>query len=174
MARLLEEKLDLPYYSLDDAGTALAEMQKTQFPQGHDGAQVIALPATKIPVVGTTTAGAAIEIIDLYQPGVAAEWVDAYGKPAMGTFALRLEGFSMEDKFHSGDIVQIEPSLEWASGDFVFAKRLSDQHGTFKQIKIEDDRCYLFALNPSFTPRYIEVTEDWSIVGKATWKLQKL
>ncbi|MCY1543047.1 LexA repressor [compost metagenome] len=173
MARLLEEKLGIPFYSLDSPQQALMRIKEETGIYVPD-AQIYAFPKQQIPVVGTTSAGHALEIIDLYQPGVAEEWVEAYGNPGPSTFALRLDGFSMEKEFNSNDIVQIEPDLEWKVGDYVFAKRLSDHHGTFKQLKKEDDDYYLFALNEAFSPRYIKMDEDWQVVGKATWKLVKL
>ena len=41
-------------------------------------------------------------------------------------------------------------------------------------IKREGEDLYLSALNEYFEPRYIKLSEDWIIVGKARWKLTDL
>lgn len=80
----------------------------------------------------------------------------------------------MQPKFWSDDLVVIEPALQWSVGDFVFAKVPSTGVGTFKKLIEEEGRLFLFALNENFTPRYLEVTDEWVIVGKATWRIDKL
>lgn len=174
-AREIEETLGLSPYELDLPaillGAAAAEERAPYF----SDATFQAYTKGKIPVVGVIAAGAAMEVIDLYQPGVAEEWIDApKSNYTPGSFILRLSGFSMQPRFWSDDRVMIEPALAWAAGDFVFAKRPSQGDGTFKKLIEEDGRLFLFALNPEFSPRYIEVTPDWHIVGKATYRLDKL
>ncbi|MGK8439038.1 LexA family protein [Ectopseudomonas hydrolytica] len=173
-ARELEEILGLAPYDLDNPTILLGT--RTEEPQGayYTDATFQAYTRGKIPVVGVTAAGAAMEVIDLYQPGVAEEWIDAPKQYTPGAFILRLSGFSMRPKFWEDDRVMIEPALAWAVGDFVFAKRPAFGDGTFKKLVAEDGRMFLFALNPDFKPRYIEITEDWQIVGKATFRLDKL
>lgn len=115
-----------------------------------------------------------MEVIDLYQPGVAEEWINAPKQYTPGAFILRLSGFSMQPRFWSDDRVMIEPALNWAPGDFVFAKRPAVGDGTFKKLVEEEGRLFLYALNPEFSPRYMELTPEWQIVGKATFRLDKL
>lgn len=172
MAREIEEQIGLGPYELDTPYTALlTEEDRSGF---KPDAFPMHAPKRKLPVVGITAAGKAMEIIDLYQPGVAGEWLDAPGNPTPNAFILVLEGFSMEPRFWSRDKVLIEPSLEWTVGDFVFAKKQDHSEGTFKQLVSEGDRLFLYALNPEFKPRYLEVDETWLIVGKATWRFDKL
>jgi SOS-response transcriptional repressor LexA len=89
-------------------------------------------------------------------------------------FALRIEGISMEPKFFDGDKVIIDPDLDWSIGDYVYARRESDNSGTFKQLKREGSAYYLSAVNESFNPRYILMDSEWVVVGKAKWKLEDL
>lgn len=173
-ARELEELLDLPPYELDNPTILLGVKAGEDQGNYHTDATFQAYTKGKIPVVGVTAAGAAMEVIDLYQPGVAEEWIDAPKSYTPGAFILRLSGFSMQPKFWDDDRVMIEPALAWAAGDFVFAKRPSKGDGTFKKLISEDGRMFLYALNPEFTPRYIEITPEWHIVGKATFRLDKL
>jgi SOS-response transcriptional repressor LexA len=172
-ARELEELLGLAPYDLDNP-IVLLGLSTAESGSYHTDATFQAYTKGKIPVVGVTAAGAAMEVIDLYQPGVAEEWIDAPKNYTPGSFILRLSGFSMQPKFWDDDRVMIEPALAWSVGDFVFAKRPAHGDGTFKKLVEEDGRMFLFALNPDFNPRYIEVTQDWHIVGKATFRLDKL
>ena len=173
MARLIEYKLGLAAYELDVPATALLATGENQGAYLID-ARPISIPKGKLPVVGVTAAGAVMEIIDLYQPGFAEEWIDAPGNPSPNAFIIRLEGFSMQPKFWDGDKVLIEPALEWNPGDFVFAKKADHSGGTFKKLVAEGDRLFLYALNEQFTPRYMEINSDWIIVGKGTWRFDQL
>lgn len=172
MAREIEHVIGIDPYELDSPRTLLlvSEQQGTYTPDAFP----LEAPKRKLPVVGMTAAGQAMEIIDLYQPGVAEEWLDAPGNPTPNAFILILDGFSMQPRFWSRDKVLIEPSLEWEVGDFVFAKKQDHSEGTFKQLVSESGRFYLHAVNPEFKPQYMEVDETWIIVGKATWRFDKL
>ena len=172
MARQIEEVLGLSPYDLDIPATALTLAEKAGTHKAD--AWPIGVPKGKLPVVGVTAAGAAMEIIDLYQPGTAEEWLDAPGNPTPNAFILKLDGFSMQPKFWSGDKVLIEPALEWKAGDFVFAKKADHTAGTFKKLIEEEGRLFLFALNEDFKPRIQEIDDTWMIVGKATWRFDQL
>lgn len=80
----------------------------------------------------------------------------------------------MEPRFREGDKIVIDPDLEWKNGDFVYAMRTLDDTGTFKQLRCEGDDMFLCATNPSFEPRYIRMNGDWTILGKARWRVEDL
>jgi SOS-response transcriptional repressor LexA len=80
----------------------------------------------------------------------------------------------MEPKFQEGDKIVIDPSLEAHSGHFVAAKRSRDQAATLKQLKQEGNEIFLYALNPDWPERIIRLTEEWSICGRARWKISDL
>lgn len=172
-AREIEEALNLPPFDLDSPLAALGQIREVPG-QYSTNATFLAYTKGRVPVVGVTAAGAAMEVIDLYQPGVAEEWIDIPGPHTPGAFILKLAGFSMQPKFWSEDRVLIEPALGWKVNDFVFAKRPAHGDGTFKQLVEEDGRLFLYALNSDFDPRYQELTADWVIVGKATWRMDRL
>lgn len=50
------------------------------------------------------------------------------------TFALRIEGDSMEPDFKEGDIIIVDPELEPVPGEFVVAKN-GDNEATFKKYR---------------------------------------
>lgn len=133
----------------------------------------------KLPVVGSIAAGTWVEAIDLFQPGDAEEWIDAPGPVGPAAFVLIVEGISMQNpsgpiSFASGDRVVIDPDIEARAGDFVAAKLTNSNRVTFKRLQCEDGEWYLEALNPAWEPRYIRMTEEWHICGKAMWRVQKL
>lgn len=155
---------DMPtLYLSEDTGTYSAERTSNATP--------INFTRARLPVIGLASAGKLEELIEKQEID---EWVDAPGATGPQAFALRIEGISMEPLFWDGEKVIIDPDLDWCIGDYVFARQLSTNTGTFKQIKREGEDLYLSALNEYFEPRYIKLSEDWLIVGKARWKLTDL
>ncbi|QDH64091.1 LexA family protein [Pseudomonas azotoformans] len=137
-------------------------------------ATVLSHTGRKLPVIGSIVAGAWCELQEAFDPRDAEEWIDAPGPVGPRAFILRVEGMSMEPRFVEGDKVVIDPSLEALPGHFVAAKRTRDQAATLKQLKQEGNELYLFALNPDWPERIIRMTEEWSICGRARWKISDL
>ncbi|QBQ11064.1 MULTISPECIES: LexA family transcriptional regulator [unclassified Pseudomonas] len=128
----------------------------------------------KLPVIGSIAAGAWCEIEGSFDPRDAEEWIEAPGPVGPRAFILRVEGISMEPKFVEGDKIVVDPSLEALPGHFVAAKRTIDQAATLKQLKQEGNELYLYALNPDWPERIIRLSEEWSICGRARWKISDL
>ncbi|WP_010490743.1 LexA family protein [Pseudomonas sp. S9] len=133
----------------------------------------------KLPVIGSIAAGAWCEAIDEFQPGDAEEWIDSPGPTGPRAFVLRIEGISMFNptgpvSFADGDKVVIDPSIEAVKGDFVAAKLTTSDRVTFKRLQQEDGEWILEAINPDWAPKYMRMSEEWHICGKALWKVQKL
>ncbi len=146
-------------------------------PYGLDefnNATVLSHTGRKLPVIGSIAAGVWCESQDSFDPRDAEEWIDAPGPVGPRAFILRVEGISMEPKFSEGDKIVIDPSLEALPGHFVAAKRTRDQATTLKQLKQEGGEQYLYALNPDWPERIIRMTEEWSICGRARWKISEL
>jgi SOS-response transcriptional repressor LexA len=168
IAREIEKALSLPSgyldipFSLSEVGGELVNVT------------VLSHTGRKLPVIGSIAAGAWCESGSLFDPRDAEEWVDAPGPVGPRAFVLRVEGISMEPKFVEGDKVVIDPSLEALPGHFVAAKRASDQATTLKQLRQEGSEQYLYALNPDWPSRIIKMTEEWSICGRARWKISDL
>lgn len=164
IAREIEAALKLPNGSLD-------------VPYGlsvFNNGSVIGYAGRKLPVIGSIAAGVWCETTETFDPRDAEEWIDAPGPVGPRAFILRVEGISMEPKFLEGDKIVIDPSLEAHNGHFVAAKRSRDQAATLKQLKQEGKEMYLYALNPDWPERIIRLTEDWSICGRARWKISDL
>lgn len=139
-----------------------------------NNATLLSHTGRKIPVIGSIAAGAWCEAHGSFDPRDAEEWIDAPGPVGPRAFILRVEGISMEPKFLEGDKIVIDPSLEALPGHYVAAKRTSDQAATLKQLKQEGSEQYLFAVNPDWPERIIRMTEEWSICGRARWKISDL
>lgn len=139
-----------------------------------NNAAVLSLTGRKLPVVGSIAAGAWCVSESNFDPRDAEEWIEAPGPVGPRAFILRVEGVSMEPKFTEGDKIVIDPSLEALPGHFVAAKRTRDQAATLKQLRQEGNEQYLYALNPDWPDRIIRLSEEWSICGRAKWKITDL
>ena len=137
-------------------------------------ATLISHTGRKLPVMGSIAAGAWCEPDTSFDPRDAEEWVDAPGPVGPRAFILRVVGMSMEQKFVEGDKIVIDPALEALPGHFVAAKRTRDQATTLKQLRQEGGEQYLYALNPDWPERIIRMNEEWTICGRARWKISDL
>ena len=96
-------------------------------------------------------------------------------RSAPRTHCLRVRGDSMYNpggrhSYADGEIIFVDPDRDAKPGDRVIV-RLDDKHeATFKQLLIEDGRKMLKALNPEWTPRYIEINGNATITGVVVGK----
>lgn len=164
IAREIEIALQLPNGYLD-MPFALMDLRDTT---------ILRNTGRKLPVIGSIAAGAWCELDSSFDPADAEEWIDAPGPVGPRAFILRVEGMSMEPKFVAGDKIVVDPSLEALPGHFVAAKRSRDHAATLKQLRQEGTELYLYALNPDWPERIIKLTEEWSICGRARWKISDL
>lgn len=81
------------------------------------------------------------------------------------TFVLKVQGISMEPTFRDGDLIFVDPEVEWRHGAYVVA-RLNDQNeATFKQLVIEGSHKFLKPLNPNWPEQLIPINGNCTIVG---------
>lgn len=118
-----------------------------------------------VPLISSVTAGNWREAIDNFSPGDAEDWIPCYVKHSPSTYALRVDGPSMEPEFRNGEIIVVDPEKAEANGSFVIAKRKSDNSVTFKKLIITEGKKYLRAENPDWPGRIIEINGEWSICG---------
>lgn len=102
----------------------------------------------KVPLISWVQAGHFAEAVDLFQPGDAEEWLATTATVGPHTYALRVRGDSMEDRFPEGTILIVEPNREPVSGNFVIAKDGDDC--TFKQFVKDGSDWYLKPLNTRY------------------------
>lgn len=124
----------------------------------------------QVPVISWVTAGKWAEVIDIYEPGVADEWLPCIKKHTSRTFALRVKGMSMynpmgKHTYADGDIIFVDPEKEAINGSRVVVRLEDSKEATFKQLVIEGEKKYLMALNPSWPEKFIEINNNATICG---------
>lgn len=154
--RLIEQLFNLPEGWFDIASHSNVDPA----PEAHG----------KVPVISWVTAGKWAEVIDMYQPGVADEWLPCMKNHSDRTFALRVKGISMynptgKHTYSDGDIIFVDPDREAINGSRVVVRLEDSKEATFKQLVIEGDKKYLMALNPSWPEKFIPVDENATICG---------
>lgn len=110
----------------------------------------------KVPLISWVQAGSYKEAIDLYQPGDAEEWIETTAPIGASTFALRVQGDSMEPLFPAGMLIVVEPNLDPLPGDYVIAK--NGDEATFKQLIKDGGDWFLKPLNKSYPLKPLEST----------------
>jgi SOS-response transcriptional repressor LexA len=99
-----------------------------------------------VPLLNKISAGMYQEIIDQQQE---VEQIPTVAPTKRYTFALRVEGDSMEPTFPPGMVVIIEPELDPLPNDFVVAVN-GDNEATFKQLIKDGADWLLKPLNPRY------------------------
>lgn len=116
----------------------------------------------RVPIISWVAAGNWSVSVDNFQPGEADEWVATTLKVKQHTFALRVQGQSMEPRFPEGGVIIVEPDEEARNGSFVIVRQNGDET-TFKQLEIDGGRYLLVPLNPKF--QAMEMKPDAVICG---------
>lgn len=117
-----------------------------------------------VPLISWVQAGAWSEINEIRECDAERFMcpVNASGK----TFALRVQGVSMEPKFYEGDLIFVDPEAECIHGSYVVARLDDDNHATFKQLIIESGHKFLKAANPNWPEQLIPINGNCTLVGK--------
>lgn len=76
----------------------------------------------QIPVISYVQAGMMTEAVDPFSLGFGFETIQPTTECSEHSFALKVEGDSMEPRFHEEDVVIIDPSREPRPGSFVVAR----------------------------------------------------
>lgn len=82
------------------------------------------------------------------------------------TFALKVQGVSMEPKFYDGDLIFVDPEAECIHGSYVVARLDDNNEATFKQLIIESGQKFLKAANPNWPEQLIAINGNCTLVGK--------
>ena len=116
-----------------------------------------------VPLLSSVQAGNFKELVNNHsQMAIDAEQVPTAVPVRQYTFALRVEGDSMEPDFKEGMVIIVEPELEPLPNDFVIAKNGSEE-STFKQLVKDGSDWYLKPLNDRYPMKTF--TADMRIVG---------
>lgn len=122
----------------------------------HDPSNISPGPPVRgaVPLISWVSAGAWREAIDNLEPGMAEEWIETTAPVRQHTFALKVQGDSMEPDFPSGTYIVVEPDLDPQPGDFVIAK--NGDEATFKQLTKDGADWYLKPLNQRYPIKPLE------------------
>lgn len=128
----------------------------------------------RVPLISWVQAGDFCESADIFEPSSAEEWVPCPMAHTDTSYALRVQGSSMEPRFREGDVIIVDPDVSPDPGKFVVAKRAGDHAATFKQLMMEGGEFYLKALNPAWPEPIIKLSEEWHVCGVAICKVDYL
>lgn len=116
----------------------------------------------QVPILSNVQAGMYKQQIDNHTTGDAGlELVSTSTPVNRYTFALRVQGDSMEPEFTEGMILIVEPELDPQPGDYVIAKNGNDET-TFKKLVRDGADWYLKPLNSRYP---IKPLGESSIIG---------
>jgi SOS-response transcriptional repressor LexA len=118
-----------------------------------------------VPLVSWVQAGTFAESIDTFQPGDAEVWLICPRKCGANTFALQVDGTSMEPVYQNGDIIFVDPNVEPTNGTDVVVRLEDRNEATFKRFVIEDGQSFLMPLNPTWQTQRIALPADARIAG---------
>jgi SOS-response transcriptional repressor LexA len=136
-ARKIEEKANKPRYWLDGKPEIRANVSE-KIPLGR-----------RVPLISYVAAGNWSEAVDNFAPGNADVWIDTTITVRKHTYALRVQGDSMEPKFPDGAIIIIEPEEEARNGSFVIVRQ-NGTEATFKQLVYDGAQAYLKPMNSRY------------------------
>lgn len=132
--------------------------------------QVAQVSAKGVALLSWVQVGCGSDEVDTYLGREVDDWLFCPVPHGPLTFCLRVRGDSMHNpgsrpSYSDGDIIFVDPSRDAKSGDRVVVRLHDHNEATFKQLLIEDGRKLLKALNPEWTPRYIEINSKAIITG---------
>jgi SOS-response transcriptional repressor LexA len=116
-----------------------------------------------VPLISWARAGDFVSVVDNYQPGDAEEWIETDVPIRRHTFALRVQGDSMEPEFRDGTNIIVEPEMAYEPGDFVVVRANGDTECTFKQLVKDGNDWFLKPINPRYPVK--PLPHDAVIVG---------
>lgn len=116
----------------------------------------------RVPLISLVAAGNWSESVDNFQAGDAEQWIATTVTVKRHTYALRVEGDSMEPKFPHGAIIIVEPEDEPRNGSYVIVRQ-NGSDATFKQLVIDGSNTYLKPLNDRYP--IMQMRDDAIICG---------
>lgn len=116
-----------------------------------------------VPLISWVHAGSFKEVVT--DMTVAKDFIHCSTRCSPSTYALRVEGESMMDRFRPGQVIFVDPEVAPVSGQYVIAMLEDSGRATFKQLITDGGEQYLKALNKDWPERIIKVSENCRIIG---------
>lgn len=123
----------------------------------------------EVPLISWVQAGHWSEAVDLLQPGEGERIATTY-RPRRHTYALRVNGDSMEPEFTEGDIIIVEPDETPRHGSYVVIRQ-NGSEATFKKLIIDGGKTYLAPLNNRYP--LLELKDDATFCGVIKEKIKR-
>ncbi|MFC0268548.1 LexA family protein [Kushneria aurantia] len=121
---------------------------------------------TQIPEISWVQAGGFTEVCFVDLDPESTNWYPRPPNCGPHTFALKVVGESMLDKYPPGRIIFIDPEVVPESGDDVIAVMTETGEATFKQYLEEPGvGCMLKARNPAWKDPYISINGNCRVTG---------
>jgi len=134
----------------------------------------------RIPIINRVAAGRPAEFTDLdYPPGVADDYLSMPpGLDDPNAFAVRVDGDSMEPRYHPGDVVIFSPAAEVANGHDCYVRFAPEcsvaQGATFKRVYFDTQATVrLQPLNDRYPP-LVAPLEEVSGIYRAVFRYEAL
>ncbi|MFO1351882.1 MAG: S24 family peptidase [Gammaproteobacteria bacterium] len=116
-------------------------------------------------LISWAQAGDWIEHYQSFNAENAEDWLACPVAHGKRTFALWVQGISMEPDYHDGEVIFVDPDVVPESRNAVVA-RMNGNKFTFKQIVMDEfGNAHLRARNPQWNAPIIEVNDEVEIVG---------
>ena len=124
------------------------------------------LESPPVPLISWVAAGLLCETQEPLPPGEAQDWLVCPVKHGLGTFALKVQGDSMDGSggYRDGELIFVDPTVEARPGRDVVVCT-PDGKATFKRLKEDSEGLYLYALNDAFPNRVVRVPEGTMFCG---------
>ena len=106
-------------------------------------------PLSTVPLISWVAAGFWADVID-NNPAGQGDAISTSYQARRHTFALRVQGDSMEPRFPEGCLIIVEPDEQAAPGKFVVVRQNGDSEATFKQLIQDGGTLYLKPLNARY------------------------
>ncbi len=168
-ARKVEARLNLPRGWMDQPQEPDPEINDPSATY-RTLAQGQTLVARLYPLISWVQAGRWTDTVGQFVAQDAEEWMPCSARCGPRTFALRVQGASMEDKFFAGDLIFVDPDREPTDKSFVVVRLDDSDQATFKQLIIEGDRRYLRAYNPRWPEPIIEINGSATLCGVVVFR----
>lgn len=122
------------------------------------------LAKNKIPMINWMDASEVKDATDLMEHQVN-KWIYSPIDIQEGSYALRVDGISMQPEFKRGAIIFVDPNIPPENEKFLVVKRPVDVEAILRELFIESGKKYLKAINPAFPDQIFELTKDIKVCG---------
>lgn len=123
----------------------------------RDAAKVVELPLEILNIAGVASAGTGEELVD------ERDQINYRGQLPKFDFAIKINGDSMEPRFHDQQVALVKKAFEAENGQIVIA--YVDGRSYIKQFEHTEQTCRLISLNRKYAPIEVQDNPSFQIKG---------